>query len=263
MNRILSQIAPLGLLLLAFVGKASATAEYDYKPGELVPVDGGESPDKKFTIVSGDPDKKGGFGGVYLIDAQTKKVLGKLEEVATTLDTAPEAYRAHWSPDSKHVGITSRADRHRADNVIYRIENNRAYYVERPELLCHAVPDFWSLTKKLGLIEEIGDFGDCDHPPCKVRQKSFYSEIVKWISPRRFVVKEVSQFQVRDRDPSASLGQYGEKLDQYGETLEHQTDKPGDVYHVRFSAEGECELLPGDKTRVATTRPVKDQKTSE
>ena len=263
MNRILSQIATVGLLLWVFVGEASATAEYDYKPGELLVIKGGQSPDKRFCIVSGDPDKKGGFAGVYLMDAQTKEVLDKLEDVATTLDTAPEAYRAHWSPDSKHVGITSRADRHWADNVIYRIENRRAYSVERPELLGHAVPEFCSLTKELGLIEEIGNFGDCDHPPCKVRQKSFYSEIVKWISPTRFVAKEVSQFQVRDRDPLASLGKYGEKLDQYGEKLEHKTDVPGDVYYVRFNAEGECELLPEDKTRVVSTRPAKDQKTSE
>jgi hypothetical protein len=211
---------------------------------------------KSILLSSGDPDRKGGFGGVYSMDAQAKEVLGKLEDVATALDTAPEAYRAHWSPDSKHVGITSRADRHWADNVIYRIENRRAYFVERPELLCHAVPEFCSLTKELGLIEEVGNFGDCGNPPCKVRQRSFYSEIVKWISPTRFVIKEVSQFQVRDRDPSASLGQYGEKL-------EHETHEPGDVYHVWFKAEGECELLPNDKTRVVSTRPIKDQKTSE
>jgi hypothetical protein len=263
MNAILSQIAIVGLLLLAFIGEASATADYDYKPGELLAVKGGESPDKKFLIVSGDPDKKGGFGGVYLMDAKTKEVLGKLEDVATTLDTAPDPYRAHWSPNSKHVGITSRADRHWSDNVIYRIENRRAYFVERPDLLCHAVPQFCSLTKELGLVEEIGNFGDCDHPPCKARQKSFYSEIVKWISPARFVVKEVSQFQVKNGDPSVSLGEYGERLDQYGEKLEHETGEPGDVYYVQFKAEGECELLPGDKTRVVSTRLVKDQKTSE
>jgi hypothetical protein len=263
MNTILSQIATLGLLLLALVGDASATAEYDYKPGELLVIKGGKSPDKKLSIVSGDADKKDGFGGVYLMDSQTKQVLGQLEDVATTLDTAPEAYRAHWSPDSKHLGITSRADRHWTGNVIYRIENHRAYLVESPELLCHAVPEFCSLTKELGLIEDVGNFGDCDNPPCKVHQRSSYSEIVKWISPTRFVVKEVSQFQVRDRDPSASLGQYGEKLDQYGEKLEHETREPGHVYSVRFSAEGECELLPGDKTRVVTTRPVKDQKITE
>ena len=195
MNRILSQIATVGLLLLAFVGEASATAEYDYKPGELLPVKGGESPDKKFTIVSGDPDKKGGFGGVYLMDAQTKEVLGKLEEVATTLDTAPEAYRAHWSPDSKHVGITSRAERHWAENVIYRIENRRAYFVDTPELLCHAVPKFCTLTEQLG-------GGSAEDKPEQVWQKQRGSEIVKWISPTRFVVSRTSSGRLKRVIPS-------------------------------------------------------------
>jgi len=241
-------------LILAFVAHAGATATYDYKPGEFLVIDGGTSPDKKLSIVTG--ENKAGKFGVYLRDAHTRQLIGQLEEVATGLDSAPDAYHAHWAPDSKHVGITSRADRHWADNAIYRIENRRAYSVHSPELLCHAVPEFYSLTKELGLTEEIGNFGDCDNPPCKVHQRSFYSEIVKWISPTRFVVKEVSQFQVRDRDPSDLLGQYGEKL-------EHKTYEPGDVYHVWFKAEGECELLQGDKTRVVSTRPVKDQKTSE
>ena len=241
-------------LSLAFVAHAGATATYDYKPGEFLVIDGGTSPDKKFSIVAG--ENKAGEFGVYLRDAQTKELIGQLEEVATGLDSAPDAYHAHWAPDSKHVGITSRADRHWADNAIYRIENHRAYVVDTPELLCHAVPEFCSLTKELGLIEDVGNFGACDNPPCKVRQRSFYSEIVKWISPTHFVVKEVSQFQVRDRDPSASLGQYGEKL-------EHETDQPGDVYYVRFKADGECELLSGNKTRVLSTQPVKEQKTNE
>src|SRR5207244_3186280 len=79
-----------------------------------------------------------------------QKNIGQLEEVATGLDSAPQAYHAHWAPDSKHVGITSRADRHWADNAIYRIENRRAYPVKTPELLCYAVPEFCHLTKELG-----------------------------------------------------------------------------------------------------------------
>jgi len=120
MNTSLLQIATLGLLLLALVGDAAATAERDYRPGELLVIKDGTSPDKRFSIVAGDPDKQGGFGGVYLMEARTKKVIGELKDVATNLDTAPDAYRAHWSPDSKHVGITSRAEWHWAANVIYR-----------------------------------------------------------------------------------------------------------------------------------------------
>jgi len=56
------------------------------------------------------------------MDVQTKKLIGQLGEVATGLDTAPDAYYAHWSPDSKHVGKSSRSDRQILENVICRIE---------------------------------------------------------------------------------------------------------------------------------------------
>ena len=245
-------------LSLAFVAHAVATATYDYKPGEFLVIDGGTSPDKKFSIVTG--ENKAGEFGAYLRDAHTKKLIGHLEEVATGLDSAPDAYHAHWAPDSKHVGITSRADRHWADNAIYRIENRRAYPVKTPELLSHAVPEFCQLTKELGgalTSDEI--FADHGTPkPWKARQNSSYSEIVKWISPTRFVVKEEVQFQVKDHDPTAALGKYGEV-----EKLDPETYGGVDVYDASFNAEGECELVPGDKTRVVSTQAVKEQKTNE
>jgi len=245
-------------LSLAFVAHAGATAMYDYKPGEVLVIDGGTSPDKKFSIVAG--ENKAGEFGVYLRDAQTKKLIGQLEEVATGLDSAPDAYHAHWAPDSKHVGITSRADRHWADNAIYRIENRRAYPVKTPELLCHAVPGFCQLTKELGgaLTEDQIYAKDTLGKPWKARQNSSYSGIVKWISPTRFVVSEESQWQVKERDPSATLGQYGE-----AEKLEDESNESAALYHVSFDAEGECELLPNDKSRVLNTQPVKEQKTKE
>ncbi len=245
-------------LSLAFVAHAGATATYDYKLGEFLVIDGGTSPDKNFSIVSG--ENKAGDFGVYLRDAHTKKLIGQLEEVATGLDSAPDAYHAHWAPDSKHVGITSRADRHWADNAIYRIENRRAYPVKTPELLCYAVPEFCQLTKELGgaLTEDQIYAEDTVGKPWKVRQNSSYSEIVKWISPTRFVVSEESQWQVKERDPSATVGQYGE-----AETLEQESGDSAALYNVSFDVEGECELLPADKTRVLSTQPVKEQKASE
>ena len=231
---------------------------YDYKPGEFLVIDGGTSPDKKFSIVSG--ENKAGEFGVYLRDAHTKKLIGQLEEVATGLDSAPDAYHAHWAPDSKHVGITSRADRHWADNAIYRIENRRAYPVETPELLCHAVPEFCQLTKELGGgLHRIRFMRTMAQPkPWKARQNSSYSAIVKWISPTRFVVREESQWQVKERDPSATLGQY-----RRGGKSEDESDESAALYHVWFDAEGECELLPNDKSRVLNTQSVKKQKTNE
>ena len=230
---------------------------YDYKPGEFLVIDGGTSPDKKFSIVTG--ENKAGEFGVYLRDAQTKKLIGQLEEVATGLDSAPDAYHAHWAPDSKHVGITSRDDRHWADNAIYRIENRRAYPVKTPELLCHAVPEFCQLTKELGgALTSDQIYAEDTGKPWKARQNSSYSAIVKWISPTRFVVSEESQWQVKERDPSATLGQYGT-----GGKIEDESGDSADLYDVWFNAEGECELLPADKTRVLSTQPVKEQKTNE
>jgi hypothetical protein len=242
-------------LSLAFVALAGATATYDYKPGEFLVIDGGTSPDKKFSIVAG--ESKSGDFGIYSKDAQTKKLIGQLEEVATGLDSAPDAYHAHWAPDSKHVGVSSRADRHLTDNVIYRIENRHAYVVETPQLMCHAVPEFCGLQKELGgpLALDSDEYYD---KPWKVRQNESYSEIKKWISATRFVVSEESQWQVKERDPSARLGQYGE-----AEKLKDESDEPAALYHVWFDAEGECELLPNDKSRVLNTQPVKEQKTKE
>jgi hypothetical protein len=221
-------------------------------------IDSGTSPGKKFSIVRG--ENKSGEFGVYLRDAQTKNLIGQLEEVATGLDSAPGAYHARWAPDFKHLKITSRADRHWADNAIYRIGNRRAYPVKTPKLPCHAVPEFCQLTKELGgaLTEDQIYAEDTVGKPWKARQNSSYSEIVKWISPTRFVIIKENQFQVKERDPSATLGQYGE-----AEKLEDASDESAALYQASFDAEGECELLPNDNSRVLNTQSVKEQKTKK
>jgi len=252
MKQIRARIIAASALTFGFVAHVGATDSYDYKPGQFLVIHGGTSPDKKFSIVSG--ENKAGEFGVYLRDARTKKVIGQLEEVATDLDSAPDAFHAHWAPDSKHVGVSSRADRHLTRNVIYRIENGRAYVVETPQLICHAVPEFCALQKELGgaLTLDSDDYYD---KPWKVLQKESYSGIIKWISSTRFVVSEESQWQVKERDPSATVGQYGE-----AEKSEDQSDEPGALYDVLFDAKGECELLPNDKSQVLNTQP---QKTKE
>src|SRR6266487_4592778 len=241
MRQIRSRMKAAVALWFALSGAAGATAMYSYKPGELLVVDGGTSPDKKFSIVSGKNDA--GAFGVYLRDAQTKKLIGKLEEVATGLDSAPDAYHAHW-----------------AVNAIYRIENRRAYPVETPELLCHAVPQFCQLTKELGgRLTSDQIYADSGTPkPWQVRENSSYSAIVKWISPARFIIKEEFQFQVRNRDPATALGKFGEV-----EKLDPATYGGVNAFDVWFNAEGECELLPNDKSQVLSTQPVKEEKTKE
>ena len=254
-------------LLFALVATAGAAPmDYDYKPGEFLVIKSGESPDKTFSIVSGE-DKAGEFG-VYLMDAKTKAVLGRLEEIETSWGTAPEGYGAYWSPDSKHVGITSKGDRRWSVNVIYRIENKRAYLIETPRLLCHAVPDFCQLTKELGGAPAEYDLQTADgvHMAWKARQMSSYSWIVKWISPTRFTISEEANFQVKDRDPAAALGKYGEveKFARKIDDPEHPENLSNyDLYQLSFKAEGECELLQGDKCRVLKTQPIAREKKKE
>ena len=55
-----------------------------------------------------------------------------------------------------------------------------------------------------------------------------------------------------------ALRQYGE-----AEQFEDESNESAALYHVWFKAEGECELLPGDKSRVLSTQPVKQQETKE
>ena len=50
------------------------------------------------------------------------------------------------------------------------------------------------------------------------------------------------------------------KARQEAKELEPESDGPAVRYHVWFDAEGECELLPADKTGVVGTQPVKEQK---
>src|SRR4030095_14037775 len=93
MKKIRPRMKAAVALSLAFAAHSGATATYDYKPGDFLVIDGGTSPDKKFSIVTG--ENKAGEFGVYLRNAQTKKLIGQLEEVATGLDSAPDAYHAH------------------------------------------------------------------------------------------------------------------------------------------------------------------------
>ena len=101
-------------------------------------------------------ENKAGEFGVYLRDAQTKKLIGQLEEVATELDSAPDAYHAHWAPDSKHVGVSSRADRHWRTTSSIALRIDAPILVETPQLMCHAVPEFCQLRKKLGGAAHFG-----------------------------------------------------------------------------------------------------------
>src|SRR4030095_14406642 len=69
-------------------------------------------------------------------------------------------------------------------------------------------------------------------------------------SPLMPAVRRRSKYQKRKE---VSLGSVRQEV----EKLEHENDEPVDRYHVWVDADGECELLPGDKSHVISTLPVK------
>jgi hypothetical protein len=120
-------------LFIGYAAAAFATSNYEYQPGEFVTIANGESPDGRYAIAThGEGDLGYDNWHVYLMDAQSGKKIGPLEEITDPLDTAAEAYEAKWSSDSGQVAITYRADRHVAVTIVYRIANRRAYLISGP-----------------------------------------------------------------------------------------------------------------------------------
>jgi hypothetical protein len=119
---------------LAFLSPPlQATSNYSYKPGEYVVIADGRSPDGQYSIAAhGDGDDGYDNFHIYLMDARSGRKIGPLEEIKDALDTGADAFRAHWSADSRQASITYRVDRHVAVVIRYRIENGRAFRISGP-----------------------------------------------------------------------------------------------------------------------------------
>ncbi len=124
-----------GVLLVVFGATPvlKATSNYQYKPDEYVVVSAGRSPSGQYSIAAHGEGELGidNFH-LYLMNAQTGKVISVLEEVKDPLDTGAEAFHAKWSADSRQVTITYRVDRRESVMVRYRIDNGRVALVSGP-----------------------------------------------------------------------------------------------------------------------------------
>jgi hypothetical protein len=112
---------------------ALATSNQEYGPNEYAVIDGGLSPDRKYSIAAhGNGELGYGNFHIYLMNAVTGKKIGPLEEIKDNLDTGADAFYAKWSSDSKEVAIRYRIDRREALEVRYRIDKGRAYLIKGP-----------------------------------------------------------------------------------------------------------------------------------
>jgi hypothetical protein len=225
MNLRHTQWALLAALLAFAATPARATAEYDYGTDEYAIIADGVSPDKRLSVAS-HGDGNGGRGNfrVWLMAEPAHRKIAALDDISSEniLDTAPAAYYAKWSADSRHVSVSFRFDRRQLRLIIYAIENRRAHLVAGPSL-------FKEVTGR-GIYEN-------DDVRRNVPQ-------IEWKTPTRFVLRENVLFKTADPGFVRLLGRFGMvkiKLDD------------GAVM-VEFAAEADCRLLPGNRTRVVDLR---------
>jgi hypothetical protein len=111
---------------------AQATSVYDYKSKEYVTVDGGLAPNKRLSIAAS------GYRSfhVYLMAEPAHKPIAALPSIDDNaiLDTGPSAYHAVWSPDSRHVAMHFRSDRHVLTMLLYEIRGGRPHLLDTPSL---------------------------------------------------------------------------------------------------------------------------------
>ena len=222
-------LASLAAVALAYsVDRTHATAEYVYKKGEYLVVRDGYAPNKKFSIAShGDGEFNENFH-VYLMAEPAHTKIAPLDDIRSgnTLDTAPQAYRAAWSADSRHVAVSFRSNRHVLETNLYRIQNRGAHLISGPALFVAATDRSTRL---------LGD---------DMRVKG---TAITWSSPTRFTLTEQSVFMTTSPDLARALGAYGKQVDKY---------KTDDKYYVEFAAEADCELISGDRYRIVKLKPA-------
>ena len=120
-------------MFAAAMASVLATSNREYGPNEYVVIDGGLSPDGKYSIAAHGEGELGYDNfHIYLMNAITGKKIGPLEEIRETLDTGADAFYAKWSAHSTEVSIRYRIDRREALEVRYRIGKGRAYLIQGP-----------------------------------------------------------------------------------------------------------------------------------
>ena len=217
-------------LILTCIGlQAGATSVYDYKPKEYVIVDGGLAPNKHLSIAAN------GYGSfhVYLMAEPAHKPIAALASIDNDaiLDTGPSAYHAVWSPDSRHVAMHFRSDRHVLTMLLYEIRGGRPHLTDTPSL-------FGAATK---LPDSSDDFD--------VRSDVTY---LTWLSPTTFALKEQRTLEIKAPGLPEKLGPYGKPdADAAGGGADNQPAR----HFIKFSAEATCQVVPGRGYRILDMKP--------
>ena len=231
MRRILAAVAALALAALAAT-PARATAEYDYKRNERLVIDSGLAPNQQYAVRAGNSGNNFGF---FLTLEPSHKVAAKLEGISPDkmLDTAPQALHAIWAPDSRHVAIVFRSNRHELSMWLYGVGRGGAELVSGPDLIDEIVKG-----KQLTLADY--DF--------RVRLIE-----LTWQDPQRFHLAEKWLYDAQYRGLAQAVGSYGKESpnDNYKELGDD--GKPRWTF-VDVAADADCEIA-GNSYRVIAMKP--------
>lgn len=218
-------LASLPALALA---PARATSVHDYAKGEYAIIRSGLSPNGRMSLAA-HGEGEGGAANfhVWLMAEPRHRKLVALDEIGSdnNLDSAPDAYHAFWSENSRFVAVAFRSGRHEIQLNLYRVGDRRAHLIKGPNL-------FHDVTGR----EAADDDG--------LRQRIF---AIDWRGGNRFRLREYRTFIAADDSLAKLFGAYGRVTDKFDD---------GRIV-VEFSAEAECEVRSGDSYRIVARRPGK------
>ncbi|RXH10308.1 hypothetical protein [Bradyrhizobium guangzhouense] len=221
--------AVLALLLAFAVSPAFATAEHQYGKGEYAIILGGKAPNGKLSVAAHGGGETGSDGfRVYLMAEPAHRKLMTLDNVNddNILDTAPDAFHATWSADSRFVAVSFRSERHIVTLNIYAVDGARAKLLDGPDLFRDVTGRSVGGDNDLDMRTSVPDF--------------------TWAAPRRFHLTDYRVFVADDTALADKLG-----------TLGKASKRDGGGNTIQFSAEADGEILPDGKIRMGKPRPGK------
>lgn len=222
-------------LTLAALAPARATSEHEYAKGEYAIVLDGLAPNGKISIaVHGEGEGGHDQFSAYLMSEPGHAVLATLADISenNNLDTAPDAYHAFWSPDSRYVAVAFRSDRHIVTLNVYAIAGNLAA----------------RLIKTPDLFREVAGRAIDPKTEADLDERSAVRSLA-WKAPRRFHFSDVRMFMVQD---NALATKVAGQLGAFG-----KSQKQGDRTEIDFAAEADVAIGLGDHLTVINPRPGK------
>ena len=214
------------ILMLAASSPAFATAEHEYGKNEYAIIADGRAPNGRLSVAAHEGNEPGREGfHLYLMAEPGHRRLVTLANVQgdNILDTAPDAFHAAWSKDSRYVAVTFRSERHIVTLNLYAIDGGRARLLAAPDL-------FRDVTGRSIDIKTDGDMRTS-------------VPALTWLSPRRFRLTDFRVFVLDDTALADQLGSLGKA-----------TKRQGGGNSIQFSAVAEGEVLPDGRIRMG--KPV-------